>query len=105
MPRAPLLSNTGVWYTTAHSKAQHAAACVLYCCFTAALLLLNCRLLLLYFIQYRRMMDHSTFKAVLEKLDDVHDLLRANTLLSRRLVQVKKKKRLNRAFTRALIEP
>ena len=51
------------------------------------------------------MMDHSTFKAVLEKLDDVHDLLRANTLLSRRLVQAKKKKRLNRAFTRALIEP
>ena len=49
-------------------------------------------------------MDHSTFKAVLEKLDDVHDLLRANTLLSRRLVQAKKK-RLNRAFTRALIEP
>jgi hypothetical protein len=37
--------------------------------------------------QHQRMLDHSTFKAVLEKLDLVHDLLRSNPLLSRRLVQ------------------
>ena len=37
--------------------------------------------------QHRRMIDHRTFKTVLEKLDKVHDLLRANPGLSRRLVQ------------------
>ena len=37
--------------------------------------------------QHQRMLDHRTFKTVLEKLDHVHDLLRGNRVLSHRLLQ------------------
>jgi len=37
--------------------------------------------------QHQRMLNHRTFKTVLEKLDHVYDLLRGNPLLSQRLVQ------------------
>lgn len=43
--------------------------------------------------QHQRMIDHRTFKTVLEKLDHVYDLLRGNPSLSQRLVHGGKLKR------------